>query len=63
MGEGGHELGAPLPAELTIESIMYTADAGVPGTNMQSFRGVYGATDLHDVATYIKEVVLADGDE
>jgi alcohol dehydrogenase (cytochrome c) len=59
-GEGGHpDLGAPLPADLSIESIMYTADAGRPGTNMQPFRGLYDAGEFHDVATYIRDVVLA----
>jgi mono/diheme cytochrome c family protein len=58
-GEGAHEVGAPLPAELTIDGIMFTAAFGRPGTNMQSFRGVYSAEQFHDVATYIKEVVLA----
>jgi alcohol dehydrogenase (cytochrome c) len=58
-GEGGHEVGAPLPASLTVDSIMYTAAFGRPGTNMQSFRGVYSAEQFHDVATYIKQVVLA----
>ena len=57
-GEGGHDIGAPLAAELTIESIMYTADAGRPGTDMPSFRGVYNAAQLHDVATFIHDVIL-----
>jgi alcohol dehydrogenase (cytochrome c) len=58
-GEGGHDAGAPLPVSLTVESIMFTADAGRPGTNMRSFRGTYRAEDLHDVASYIKKVVQA----
>ncbi len=57
-GEGGHDIGAPLPSGLTIESIMYTADAGRPGTEMPSFRGVYNAEQLHDVATYIHDSLL-----
>jgi alcohol dehydrogenase (cytochrome c) len=58
-GEGGHDVGAPLPADLSIESIMYTADAGRPGTQMQPFRGLYTAEEFHDVASYIHDVVLA----
>jgi alcohol dehydrogenase (cytochrome c) len=58
-GEGAHEVGAPLAAGLTIDGIMYTAAFGRPGTNMQSFRGLYNSEQFHDVATYIKEVVLA----
>jgi quinohemoprotein ethanol dehydrogenase len=57
-GQGGHENGAPLPKTLTIESIMYTADAG-KGEKMPSFRGVYNAGEFHDVATYIHDVLLA----
>jgi alcohol dehydrogenase (cytochrome c) len=60
-GEGAHEVGAPLPATLTIDSIMYTASFGRQGTRMQPFNGVYSAEQFHDVATYIKEVVLAGG--
>jgi mono/diheme cytochrome c family protein len=58
-GEGAHEAGAPLAPSLTIDSIMQTADTGRPGTTMQSFRGLYTAEELHDVASYIKDVVLA----
>jgi alcohol dehydrogenase (cytochrome c)/quinohemoprotein ethanol dehydrogenase len=62
-GEGGHDAGAPLPADLTVDGIMYTAAFGRPGTNMQAFRGVYSGEQFHDVATYIKEVVLAGAEE
>jgi alcohol dehydrogenase (cytochrome c) len=58
-GEGAHEVGAPLPGGLTIDSIMQTADTGRPGTNMQAFRGLYNAEEFHDVATYIHDVILA----
>jgi quinohemoprotein ethanol dehydrogenase len=57
-GEGGHEQGAPLPKTLTVESIMYTADAG-KGEKMPAFRGSYNAGDFHDVASYIHDVILA----
>ncbi|MDP3737660.1 MAG: PQQ-binding-like beta-propeller repeat protein [Hyphomonadaceae bacterium] len=56
-GEGGHENGPPLPKTLTIDSIMYTADAG--RNDMPSFRGTYNAGDFHDVASYIHDVLLA----
>jgi alcohol dehydrogenase (cytochrome c) len=57
-GEGAHEMGSPLAASLTVDAVMYTAAMGRPGTNMQSFRNVYTAEQLHDVASYVKEVVL-----
>jgi alcohol dehydrogenase (cytochrome c) len=61
-GRGEHEGGAPLPAELTLEAIIETADAGRPGTNMQSFRGLYTDEELHDVASYIKGALHARRD-
>jgi alcohol dehydrogenase (cytochrome c) len=59
-GEGGHEMGGPLNASLTVEEIMEVATTGRPDTNMASFRDVYTAVELYDVASYITAVIFAD---
>jgi len=60
-GEGGHEEGAPLAANLSIVDVVATASAGVTGTAMVSFASVYSVEELQDVASYIVAEVLGGG--
>ena len=57
-GEGG-QLGVPFVDDLDIETIVTTARSGVDGTPMPPFGGTYSLEELHDVASYIVEEILA----
>lgn len=58
-GEGG-QLGVPLTDELTVVGIVTTARSGVDGTAMPPFGNIYSLEELHDVASYVREEILAD---
>ncbi len=58
-GQGGqHGAGTALTAALTVESIMSTAANGM--NDMPAFGSVYETEELHDLAGYILERLVAD---
>jgi len=57
-GQGG-QLGKPLSDDLEIVDIVVTARSGVEGSPMPPFGSTFTLEELHDVASYIVERILA----